>query len=342
MKIENLKDKFISKYFSVKSFNPTKVSLLDELGKIKSGEYQNIIKACREAYKDNPLAYKKMKSDLPGLTFCGVFKGSHKQENLDVYNNIIILDIDHIAEDELAQKKIELFLDPYVFACWISPSGHGLKLLLFTAANQLMHKLYFVEIAVYFMERYDVQVDTSGIDVCRLCFVSHDEELFLKEDFEIVTFDDTILNKSHYVVKQRHVPVLKKIHEPFNINVDLYQKQEKALLYKTEGRNEYSAKESIKKIINYLTRTNQSITGTYQDWLKVGFSIANSFTYDLGKVFFLQLCRLDGITHDEYKSICLLEYCYRKRRLDEVNFASIVFLAKKKGFNLPIKKVANK
>lgn len=45
--------------------------------------------------------YKACKSMLPVVAFSGVFEGGHSKTNLVHYNDIIIIDIDHLSEEEL-------------------------------------------------------------------------------------------------------------------------------------------------------------------------------------------------------------------------------------------------
>jgi hypothetical protein len=88
----------------------------------------------------------------------------------------------------------------------------------------------------------------------------------------------------------------------------------------------------ISKIIGFLRVRELSITGSYESWYRVALSIANTFTFDLGRNYFLELCRLDGPEHDEEKSIHLLEYCYKNRRIGEITLSSLIYFAVKKGF----------
>lgn len=325
-----LSEKNVSKYPTAQSKTNIKVSLTEELEKIRNGFYRTQILACRENLIQDIKLYKQLKTTLPAITFCGVFDGPHSKNALAIYNNIIIIDIDNVLEVNINSIKALLFSDPYVIACWISPSGRGLKLLIPIEADVILHKLYFDRIVDYLTAKYDVDIDTSGADVCRLCFVSYDEDLMLKNNAEKYPVDEdewfiALLNNHGLEKKDKILNLPER-------KLELFDKTEKILFYKTEGKNKAINKELIRKIIAYLKRTNQSITKNYQDWLKVAFAISNSFTYDLGKKYYLEICRLDGVFHDEYKSENLLEYCYRKRKIDGINFGSIIYLASIKGF----------
>lgn len=325
-----LSEKFGSKYLSIQSKINSRVSLKEELEKIKNGYYKLSVQACREKLEEDIKIYKKLKEKLPAITFSGVFNGPHNKESLIEYNNIIVIDIDNLQLEKLNEIKTMLFADQYVIACWISPSGRGIKLLVKIIGDSNLHKFYYHKVVDYIIAKYNVDIDTSGSDVNRLCFVSFDENLLIKKDADCFPLDEdewliTLLNNENL----KEVNALSSSSERQH---EIYTKTEKILFYKTEGRNNAKNKELARKIIAYLTRTNQSITENYSTWLKVAFAVSNSFTFDVGKRIYLEICRLDKSAHDEYKSEKLLEYCYRKRKVDEVNFGSIIYLAGLKGF----------
>jgi VirE N-terminal domain len=331
-----LKGKYGSKYQLMTSPSGHNVLLIEELQKIKSGYYSHLVNPCREQFKRDRTEYSRLKAQLPVLTFCGLFIGGHKKENLLTYNNIIIIDIDHIPETQIAEIKSKLFSDKYVFACWISPSGNGLKILIKTDTDPLMHKFYFDRILDYLYATYEIQADASGSDICRLCFVSYDKDIWIKDNAEVFP-----MHEDEWMIKliaEEKNKIIKKIATSGESSLEIYSQSEKILFFKTEGRNKPAHRDMAKKILTYLKKSKQSITEKYQTWLKVALAIANAFTYGIGKKIYLDFCRLDGPFHDEYKSECLLQYCYRKRKLEEVNFGSIVYLAQQKGFIVSQKK----
>jgi len=319
----------ISLYNNANSKIGVTVILISEIEKIKNGFYKEMILSCRKAFKENKEEYKLLKQKLPALTFCGVFNGAHKAENLIVYNNIMIIDVDNLLDKDLEELKKKIFKNPYVLACWISPSGYGLKLLIRVGSSASLHRFTFDRILDYLTAEYNIDIDVCGSDVCRLCFVSHDENLLLKKTCEIfpISEDDWLL--SLVMEGNKNAKTAKALNKDFSMTLN---QNEKILFYKTEGRNNRKNRDTTKKILTYLTKNKKSITTSYNDWVKTALAISNSFTYDIGRNIFLKFCRLDGINHDEYKSDTLLAYCYRKRKIDLVSFSSIIYLAEQKGF----------
>jgi hypothetical protein len=88
------------------------------------------------------------------------------------------------------------------------------------------------------------------------------------------------------------------------------------------GRNKATKRNEIQKMIKFLKNKNLSITSDYERWFRIAYAIANTFTYDVGKKYFLQLCQLDGPRHDEEKSINILQYCYVNSRRS-ISFGTI-------------------
>jgi len=86
----------------------------------------------------------------------------------------------------------------------------------------------------------------------------------------------------------------------------------------------------MSKVIRYLEKRSISITASHDEWMRVAFGIANSFTYDVGQRYFLRLCRLDGVAHNEEGSIRMLEACYYGNR-GGITLGTILHYARERG-----------
>ncbi len=320
-------NKIISKYPNPFSANPLASNIVDELNDIGNGKYFKEITICRDLYTKDKTSYSKAKLGLPALTFSGNFNGAHKKENLIDYSHFIIIDIDNLDPETIKSKKYLLFKNDFVSSIWLSPSGYGLKALINVASSPEMHKYAFDSIAKYLYLNFDIQADKSGSDICRLCFVSYDPDILMKEassPFDFKNFAESVPEDQNP----------QKISTPTDKKMQGIQALEKELFFGTENRNSKRNRSTMSKIIKFLKKTNQSITSSYDDWFRVSLAIANSFTYDLGEKYFLDLCRQDLENHDEYKSKLTLEYSYRNRRNRAIDFSTIVFLSQKKGFKI--------
>ncbi|KAB5484500.1 BT4734/BF3469 family protein [Flagellimonas hadalis] len=310
----------VSKFDNIYSKRAIQSELMGELLDIKKGKYKNIIEKCRYfTSKNNYDSYNSLKIKLPLVTFCGTFVNGRKLEHLVQYNNLMILDVDHIEAKDIFKFKREIESDKYTFAVWLSPSGEGLKALVRIDSSPEEHRASFQAIKNYYKLNYNIELDNSGSDVTRLCFVSWDENLYHNNNSEVFTdkFNPIIERKNNRIKTTRK-------------NVSLTKSA-----YATEGLNKREHRRIIGQIIKYLKRKELSITNTFDEWFRVAVAIAATFSYDLGEKYYLQLCELDKDKHDEIESKNILQYCYNNRKLDlpsTISFGTIIFYAKEKGF----------
>lgn len=242
----------------------------------------------------------------------------------------MIVDIDKLDSQLIQHVKKILDKDDFIIANWISPSGAGLKGIIKLKFNDtvltnenidLHHKRAFKKVSNYFSENYKIDLDKSGNDYTRLCFISWDKNITIKNtytEFEINREDFfDLANKSIIKVKT-------------NTNKDSNLK-DKFILHNNIGKNSQANKKQILKIINFLKRENQSITHSYDNWLRVAFGISNTFNFDLGKKYFIELSKMDSFKFNETDCIALLEECYYNSK-GTINFSTIIHLAKEKGY----------
>ncbi|NHM01685.1 BT4734/BF3469 family protein [Flavobacterium difficile] len=309
----------------------TETNLTKEINDIRNGTYKPEIINCRTALieQKNKELYTKYKSQLKAVTFCGMFKDGRKLSNLVHYNGLIVIDIDNLQSDKIIEIKKYLITDEYIMALWDSPSSLGFKGLVKIDSNVDNHKLYFSSLSIYFLQKYDIELDKSGSDITRLCYVSWDENIFTNYDSKVFSDIIEVENKSLKTSdKNPNTQTEKQPSEKLNISLS-------KSAYATEGMNKPNDKKQIKKIITYLNNKDISITDTFDNWIKVAVIIANSFSYDVGENYFLSLCKIDKNKHDEQKSINLLKYCYNNRKINNytrLNFATLMFIATEKGF----------
>ena len=168
-----------------KNFNEVseQKDFLKILEDIKSGTYKNAITYLRKSLADNKKeAAERAKKSLPAFTPSATFKGGRKMEFLQQYNGIIVLDIDKLEKEKLQQCKTKIRMDDFVFASFVSPSGNGLKIFVKVSSDKEQHKETFLVLQRYFEELLKVEIDKSGKDITRLCFMSFDPELYLNEN----------------------------------------------------------------------------------------------------------------------------------------------------------------
>jgi P4 family phage/plasmid primase-like protien len=150
------------------------------LGAIQDGTFRKEIEDLRTILRqDGKRAYADAKKRLAALTFCGTFAPTRAKTNLGQHSGVVHADIDHVPA--VLATKARLTGDSRVGYVFISPSGDGLKLgvLVPVVSNDSAYKRAWQAVADDFHQRYAVTFDPSGRDICRLCFVSWDPELYI-------------------------------------------------------------------------------------------------------------------------------------------------------------------
>jgi len=153
--------------------------LANILTDIKSGKYRGPVGYIRKCLQENKLeSYEKAKKGLLAFTPSGQFHGGRNQDTLKKYSGIIVLDFDKLTPDQLKSCRESVVDDPHTLAAFISPSGNGLKAFVQTNATPESHKDQFLKVQAYYEKLTGLQIDKSGKDYTRLCFMSFDPDTY--------------------------------------------------------------------------------------------------------------------------------------------------------------------
>ncbi len=140
--------------------------------RIQQGHSKKLIREVRKGNKE-----KKIK--LPVICFSGEFS-SRTDEGLFEHSEFIILDFDHV---DVKTTKTALATDDFIYSCWVSPSGDGIKALV-RLTNPERHRDHFRALITYFNRQYGLEVDESGINESRACFESWDPDIIIKDEYK--------------------------------------------------------------------------------------------------------------------------------------------------------------
>ena len=125
----------------------------------------------------------KLKKTLPAFTPQATYTKKRLNPYITGYNQLVILDIDHVGKRELERIAPLATEAPYTVAYFRSPSGDGAKLIAYAATSETAtpgnHRRVYEAVSRWYATRLDVELDTSGSDIGRLCFVSDDPALYL-------------------------------------------------------------------------------------------------------------------------------------------------------------------
>lgn len=174
---------YISFYKSVKNKNSTIINLDKFLNDVKQGTYNKEINEIRRL-KQSGEDYYEIKKKLPAVALCGTFKGSRNNDNILDYSGIICLDYDKISNEQVNEFKDTFKTLKTTYACFISPSGKGLKVIIKTEGKSDEHLSYFKSIKDLYDSCVGFKSDDSAKDLARLCFVSSDPDIFINSNPE--------------------------------------------------------------------------------------------------------------------------------------------------------------
>lgn len=176
------------------------ISLLEKLADIAEGKHLSTIKKLRTLLSEGKEEEAvRVKRQLPGFTISATYTEKRREEGMTGYNDILILDFDKLAEEELLRCREVIIQMPYTLFCFRSPSGNGLKAGVYYKTGEveeLRSRLFAkTEISITELETYHknvfdqcrrhyethclAEVDTSGSDIGRLCFVSYDPDIYI-------------------------------------------------------------------------------------------------------------------------------------------------------------------
>jgi hypothetical protein len=112
------------------------------------------------------------KCKLPYACFSGEFS-RRAIAGLVKYNGLVIAYIDHT---EYAEELRDIIAgDPHCALAFVSPSGDGVKALFVTDCTQAeYHQSAFASVALHIQNTHGIDVDPSGSDISRACFLGHD------------------------------------------------------------------------------------------------------------------------------------------------------------------------
>lgn len=300
--------------------------LLDRaLADIRDGKQKEKVLRMREVVEVDHDRYDAIKGTLPANIFSGRFVGGHGAVNNVEYNRLLTLDIDKLDAEQLVKVRQDLEEDEHVFAFWLSPSGKGYKGLVpldygdaDVEDKVYWHREAFKQLEKYFGEKYGIELDIKCKDLPRLCYVSYDPDIRVKdgaEAFEVGPVEEAVKARRE---AEKHRKAFRS-YQGTN-----YRRNE-------PGRNKQWDRDTVASIVKYLEKRKISITQSYSDWFSVAMAIVTTFNYDLGEKYYLRLCRLDGARHNEGESISMLRYCYEHSNF-EITLGTLIYLAQRKGY----------
>ena len=182
------------------------MTILDVYGAIKSNKYKRQTEELRSILSPLPhgegsgerleSARKYKAKHFDYVTFSGIFS-KRNDASLIKLSGLITLDFDHLSN--LVEFREILLRDRYFETelMFVSPSGDGLKWIISIDLKECNHQEWFQAIAAYIKATYQLQVDKSGKDISRACFLPHDPMIYINPNYLKCSFSQTTNSKNH-------------------------------------------------------------------------------------------------------------------------------------------------
>ena len=245
----------ISYFKSVKSTTPKpprhegdNLSILKFLGAVQDGLWKVQIEKIRQ--EQDPAKRKAIKETLPAVTISGLFSKRSK-EHLIQHSGFICMDFDAGGITDIAIAFQQLKNDPYTFSVFHSASGKGLACIV-KISKPSEHLGNFKRLDEYYQKAYQLHCDPQCSDVTRLRFASYDKGLYLNLESKAWT--------------SYHTRSMDKETERHNINVIV-------------------APSDVQRIVEQVEARQIDMTTNYNDWVAIGFAIADGFGEEGREIF---------------------------------------------------------
>jgi len=111
-------------------------------------------------------------------TFSGTFT-TRNDRALIKHSGLLCVDFDHLNNVEALFNNLlndDYFDTQLLFR---SPSGDGLKWIIPIDTTSSSHNEYFTAVANYILQTYNIEIDKSGRDPSRACFLPYDPQAYL-------------------------------------------------------------------------------------------------------------------------------------------------------------------
>lgn len=271
--------------------------ILRLLDHIKSGFYKEIVEEVRQLDKESKL-YKEAKKQLPAVTISGTFRKRLDSELIN-HSGFICMDFDNI--EDVNSLMNQLSGDEYTFGVFRSISGKGVACIVKISKAE-SHKEYFKTLREYYREKYRYEVDPSCINVSRLRIISYDPETYINTDSKVWA----------------KLAGLKKIEKPKpTVNI-------------------ISTASDFDELINEIKTKGIDITNGYDNWLSVGFALAEEFG-EYGRAYFHDVSSVNP-EYDYQKTDYQFTHCLRSDNGDKIGIGTFYYFCKNQGLQISSKR----
>ncbi len=304
---------------------PKRVVSLFEVYKVIRSIFYKEVTILLRAIDDKEEQKKFKNNNFDFITPSGTFT-YHRDKSLVMHSGMLCIDIDYLDDMECMKQK--LLSDPLIGTLLLfrSPRGHGLKWFISIDIEQYDHAIWFDGVRNYLIKTYaltEKQVDASCRNVSKACFLCYDPDAYLNPILMNPNNQEIPANKLN---PQEWIISEKGKAAPVRVEVPKMRMKARP---SSQGMLDELSK--AKNVCDELIKRGINIAESYNDYLKLGFALANG----LG---------IDG--HDIYHQLCSQSSKYREKDCEEkwqeclskndgqTTIATFYYMAKKAGIDL--------
>ena len=255
----------VSSFKSAKDTHPVNVSVESILNVIRSTRLQSQVNRLRHTLRTaGKAAYNAQKINLPAVTFGGTF-ARRAADCLQAASGFMVCDIDGVLDAEGVRELVAA--DEHVKTAFISPSGVGVKFLVAVpvVADAAAFSRMFPHVANYFYETYGLELDKSGSDVTRLCFLTYDPTLLVNDDKDVKPFEIDVTADAPAMPETDDAPTA----EP------------------TTRRAEPNDSKEFRQAVLQVLTASAGVVNTYDDFFRV-----------------LAACKRENVSYSDFDAVC--------------------------------------
>lgn len=176
---------------------------------IRSTEMQHyVLKLRKYLHEGDQARFDKNKKKLTAVTHAGVFGKGRKNDALQNYTGIVVLDLDKLSTEQVAQYQAVLRKEPLVLLMFVSPSGKGLKVFGWHQGGPEEHEAAYYALRNHvqaLLNCNDVYFDDVVRNLSRLTFASYDPDAHYHPAAPAVQLMEqpaTLLDAASYVIRE--------------------------------------------------------------------------------------------------------------------------------------------
>jgi hypothetical protein len=241
--IDQLKEPTFSFFKSpVKNIIPTDELTIEQLHLLIIGEnYRSRTDELRKTTDSGEV--KRLKSQaFDYVCFSGTFE-KRSNSSIKEYSGYLVLDFDDLTDITNVRERLINDDNIDLILLFTSPSGNGLKAVVQTDGIKSNHLKYFEAYSNYLRTEHHLELDPSGKDLSRACFLCYDSDCYITSN---------IKSEQKFIMSEW-------------VNMNKTDIPQKNLFRSIEAAAKKAKEEKI------------DLTGDYNRWITVGFSLVSAF-----------------------------------------------------------------